>query len=119
MININYLLHPSTCGYFCLKFILKKVKVINKRYMSLYEIGKILNANNYKYKAYKIKDIESIKDKCITLIKVNRISYHYVVVIRISDKYVYYYDPMFLFVRKKKIKKFISRWFNICLFYYR
>lgn len=119
MINVNYLLHPSTCGYFCLKFILKKVKVIDKKYMSLYNIGKILNDNNYEYKAYKIKDIKSINNKCITLIKVNKISCHYVVILKISDKYVYYYDPLFLFVRKKKIKKFVSIWINICLFYYR
>ncbi len=119
MINIKYLFHPSACGYFCLKYILKRVKVKDKKYMSLYDIGKILNENNYNYKAYKIRNIKSIKNECITLIKVNKLSYHYVIIKRISDSYVYYYDPLFLFIRKKKIKKFENIWFNVCLFYYR
>lgn len=119
MINLFYLFRFNTCGYYCLKYILKKVKVVNKKYMSLYEIGNILKSRGYFYNAYKNICLDEVKDECITLLKVNDFSYHYIVLKCVTLKYVYYYDPLFLFVRKKKRVKFEKKWFNTCLFYYK
>lgn len=117
MINFGYLLRKGSCGYYCLKHILKRVKCCEKRYLSLYKISEILKNNSYGCVSVRLNNVDDILFECLTLLKVNSISYHYVVLKRIKGKNIYYYDPLFLFVRKMKVNKFEKRWGKVCLFY--
>ena len=45
-----YLLHPSSCGYYCLKNVVKNRRIKRKSYMSLfYQTGRVEFFNLYKY----------------------------------------------------------------------
>lgn len=116
MINFRYLFHPSSCGYFCLKYIIGRVKEKRKGYLSLFELKEILIKYNYCCYCFRVKKIENIKNNCITLINVKN-SFHYIVIRKIDKKFVYFYDPLFLFVRKVKKISFVKKWSRICLFY--
>lgn len=116
MINVKYLFHFNSCGYYCLKHISKNIKIKRKGYMSLFELKKILCDYNYSCLCFKVDDLKYIKDKCITLVK-KKNSYHYIIICKIFNNFVYVYDPLFLFVRKIKKDKFIKWWSGICLSY--
>ena len=116
MINFIYVLHPASCGYYCLRKIVKRGNYKRVGYMSLYEIKEILMSYNYYCFCCKLKDLESVKKKCITMLKTKN-SLHYVIIKEVRDKYIYFYDPLFLFVIKKKKDWFLRKWNGICLFY--
>ena len=42
---------------------------------------------------------------------------HYVVVERVDENNVYYYDPLFINKRKVKKEKFLQRWSGYCCFF--
>ena len=116
MFNISYLLHPSCCGYYCLKRIIKKVKIKRIGYASLYEIKEELTKNNYYCFCCRVKGLESVKRECFTLLN-TKTNFHYVILKKVDDKFVYIYDPLFLFDRKMKKDKILKKWSKICLFY--
>lgn len=116
MINFRYLFHPSSCGYYCLKKVIKKRKIKRKSYMSLYEIKEELIKNNYYCFCYRVGNIESVKEECFTLLN-TKTNFHYVIIKRVYDKFVYLYDPLFLTNRRIKKDRFIRKWSKICLFY--
>lgn len=116
MINLRYVLHFSCCGYFCLKHIKQKGNFKRKSYISLYEMKEELVKHNYYCMCVIVKGFESIKDKCVTLLNLNN-SFHYVVIEKVVGDYVYFYDPLFLFVRKVRKSRFYRKWSKICLFY--
>ena len=116
MVNLNYLFHPSSCGYYCLKKIIKKGDFKRKGFMNLYEIKEELIKNNFYCFCCRVKRLENIKEECFTLVS-TKTNFHYVIIKRINDKFVYFYDPLFLVDRKVKKDKFIRKWSKICLFY--
>lgn len=118
MINLNYVFHFNCCGYYCLKYILKKEKINRVSYMSLYDLKCVLNKYDYSCYCFKVWCLDQVKKECITLVK-NKNSYHYVVIIEVKEKYVLVYDPLFLLLRKIKKDKFSEKWSKICLFYKR
>ena len=116
MINLGYVFHSSSCGYFCLRHVLKGYKVKRLGYMSLFDLKEVFMKHNYYCYCCKVMDLSNIKRECITLISVKN-SFHYIVIKSVCNNYVYVYDPLFLFVRRVKREKFIKRWRRICLFY--
>ena len=116
MINLRYVIHPASCGYFCLKHIICSRKFKRIGYMSLYDMKDVFTRNNYYCFCCRMKDLNNVKRECVTLINIKN-SCHYVVIKRISEKFVYVYDPLFLFERKLKKDKFMKKWSKICLFY--
>ncbi len=116
MINFRYVLHPTWCGYFCLKKIIKNVKVKKKSYMSLDEVCKILRMYNYSCVCLRVTELELVNKECLSLVK-KKNSYHYVIIKKVDDNYVYVYDPLWFFVRRKKKKSFLKKWSGICVFY--
>jgi len=116
MINIGYVFHPSSCGYYCLRYIIKRCKIKRIGYMSLYDLKEVLLRYNYYCFCCRVKELNNIKSECISMINIKN-SYHYVVVKCVNDKYVWFYDPLFLFIRKVKKEKFIRKWSKICLFF--
>lgn len=116
MINLSYLFHPSSCGYYCLKKIVKKGRFKRGGYMSLYEIKCELIKNNYYCFCCRVKDLDNVKGECFTLLN-TKTNFHYVIIKRINNHFVYFYDPLFLGVRRIKKDKFIRKWSKICLFY--
>lgn len=117
MINLGYILRFGSCGGYCLKYICKRRKYLKYRYLSLYSVSEFLVKEGYCCSCVRVNSVKDILFECVTLIRVNEISYHYIILKRISDKYVYYYDPLFLFEKKCKINKFINKWAKVCLFY--
>ena len=117
MINLGYFFNFGSCGYYCLKHIIGKFKCDNKKYMSLYEVSEILKKNNYACISVRLSSVDDILFDCITLMRVNKLSYHYIILKKIKNKYIYYYDPLFLFVRRMKVSKFNKKWSKVCLFY--
>lgn len=118
MINFYYLINFLECGHFCIKYILKKdnkkmICTYNKSMMNLRLIRDVLNEYYKEVIWYKNVNIDAINWRCISLIKIKEKYYHYIVIERIKGDYVYYYDPMFLFLRKKTKKKFIKKWSNL------
>lgn len=116
LVNLGYLFRPTCCGYYCLKYILGKVKCY-KSYMSIKEISDVLKKYNYSCICVRVKGVEDIKFECISLIKVGENGFHYVVLKKIKGDYVFFYDPLFLFIRKMKVSVFCKKWSKICLFY--
>ena len=116
MINLMFVFMPGSCGYFCLKHILNK-RIDRSFYMSMYSIKEELVKYGYYCVGLKIKNISDIRRECLTLIKSGKKSYHYIVIKRVTNKFVFYYDPLFVNFRKKKIEKFVDKWSSICLFY--
>ena len=84
--------------------------------MSLYEIKKELVKQNYSCLCFKIKDVNNIKNCCVTLMNVKE-RYHYVIIKKVENECIFIYDPLFLCTRRVKINKFIKKWSGICLFY--
>lgn len=117
MINLGYLFSFGKCGCYCLKYVFKKTISCKKRNMSLCEMSLLLKENGYDCFCCRVNEICDIFLECISLVKVNKSKLHYVVLKKIVGKYIYYYDPLFLFVRKKKIDVFVRKWSKICLFY--
>ena len=54
-----------------------------------------------KVNCYKVSDICGVRGECISVIRTRNNSLHYIVIEKVSDGYIYYYDPLFLFTRKK------------------
>lgn len=124
MINFLYLINFLECGHFCIKYVLKKEKLENKvkyykKMMSFALVKKVLKEYFEFVEVYKVSELIDLKDKgrIITIIKKGKLL-HYVVIEMIKNDIVYYYDPAFLFIRKKKISEFNTFWFNYCCFYY-
>lgn len=86
-------------------------------YISLYRIKEILMDNNYYCSCFNVRDIDEVKGECLTLIGNGESIMHYIIIKRIDCKYVYFYDPLFIGIRRWKKHKFVSKWSNICLFY--
>jgi len=116
MFNLNFILSPGSCGYFCLRHILKK-KIKKEFYLSLHRVKEILSERGYSCLCLKIYDIKFIKKEYLTLVKSSDNSLHYIVVKKVKKGYVYFYDPLFVFVRRKKIANFLQIWSKICLIY--
>ena len=116
MINLLFVLMPGSCGYFCLKYIIKE-KIDRDFYMSMYRIKEELIKYGYYCVGLKIKNIYEVRKECLSLIKSGKKSYHYIIIKKVTDKFVFYYDPLFVNIRKQKIEKFVGKWSNICLFY--
>ena len=86
MINLGYFFNFGSCGYYCLKHIIGKFKCDNKKYMSLYEVSEILKKNNYACISVRLSSVDDILFDCITLVRVNKLSYHYIVLKKIKNK---------------------------------
>ena len=84
--------------------------------MNLYNIKKILNENGYYCVCLKIYNIKDVYCECLTLIKTSK-NNHFVVIKKINENYVFFYDPLYVVIRKWKKERFIKRWVNICLIY--
>ena len=66
--------------------------------------------------ATKVKSLENVKRECVTLM-FTKTNFHYIVIKQVTCSHVYFYDPLFLFVRKMKKDRFLKKWSKICLFY--
>ena len=71
----------------------------------------------FKTNSKSFESLNDIKKECITLIRSGKDSWHYIIIEKIVGDFVYFYDPLFVRLRKKKLKKFVERWSCICLFY--
>lgn len=124
MINFCYLFRFLECGNFCIRYILRKEKLkkkvrYNKQMMSIGLIKRVLKEYFLFVECYKAKNIEDLR-KCgrfITMISFGKKRLHYVVVEKIVGDYVFYYDPMFLFLKKSKKEEFYKKWNKICCIY--
>ena len=114
--NLRFIFNPGSCGYFCLKYILKK-KIVKQSYISLCKMKEVISSNGYYCSCLRLKNVTDIKTGCLSLIETKNNGKHYIVVKMIKKGKIYYYDPLFLLVRKKKIEYFIRKWSGICLFY--
>lgn len=127
VINFYYLLNFLECGHFCLRYVFKKEKIepcveYPKQMMSMRLLRDILKEYFEYVKCYKVEDgIEHFIDyrPFVTLIEKNGKYKHYVVVERIEDEYVFYYDPLFIKLRKKKVEYFNQIWSKECCFYFK
>ena len=124
MINFLYLFNFLECGHFCIKYILKKEKIkaraiYRRKMMSFALVKKVMKEYFCNVEVYKVSELESLSNKkrIITIIKRGKFL-HYVVIERIENNMIYYYDPLFLSLRKKKIGDFNRIWFNYCCFYH-
>lgn len=77
----------------------------------------ILISNGYYCSCVKVNNIFAVKGTCITLIKNKDGSNHYVVIKKLKTKNIWFYDPLFVCIRRMRITKFIKKWSNICLIY--
>ena len=116
LVNLRFIFNPGSCGYFCLRYILKK-QIKKESYMSLWRVKEILSNDNYYCSCLRLETIYDLKRECLTLINTGGNSKHYVVIKKVAKNKIWYYDPLFLFLRKKKIGRFVKKWSNICLFY--
>ena len=116
MFNLRFIFSVGSCGFFCLRRIMKK-SVNCERYISLDKIKNILNANGYSCYCVKVRDIKAINRECLSVLKNRDNSFHYIVIVSVSDNRVIYYDPLFVNLRKVKISSFLKKWANICLLY--
>lgn len=87
--------------------------------MTLFRGKEILNKFGYYCSCLKINDVENVDCQCLSLIKSDKRSLHYVVIINVKKGCVYYYDPLFVNIKKKKIVEFVKKWSGICLIYTR
>lgn len=117
MLNFRYLFSVGECGYFCVRKIVGKCKIENKKYMSLYEIKDNLNKKGYWCEGRLIDAINGVVGQCVSIVKKGKFNYHYVIIKRVTNKYVHIYDPLFLGVKRVKKERFIKKWIKICLFY--
>ena len=62
-------------------------------------------------------NIDKINTRCVSLVKLGENKYHYIVIESIKNEIVYYYDPIFLFIRRVKKKKFIKKWSKMVCIY--
>lgn len=87
--------------------------------MSLYEISQILEHAFFSTRSFKCDNINYLNhnQKYISLVKVKDF-FHYIVILKHDEKYVYYYDPLYINKRKKDKKVFLNKWSYICLEYY-
>ena len=122
MINFYYVINFLECGHFSIKYFLrkdnKKAKVCyDTKMMSLRLTRNVLKEYYKEVVWYKNVNIDDIKNRCVSLIKVRNKYYHYIVIERVDKDVVYYYDPLFLFLRKKCKHKFIKKWSKLVCFY--
>ena len=122
MINLIYLINFLECGHFCINYVLKKEKKpkncsYEKCMMNLRLIRDVLKEYFEEVNWFKNVNIEEIDNRCVSMINVRGKYYHYVVIEKIKGDYVFYYDPLFLLLRKEKISKFKKKWTNlVCLY---
>ncbi len=118
MINFYYLINFLECGHFCIKYYLKKDKkkvknVYDKTMMSLRLVRNVLKEYYGDVIWYKNVNLDEVNFRCISLIKVGKKGLHYVVIEKVRDGYVYFYDPLFIFLRKMKKERFKEKWSNL------
>jgi ABC-type bacteriocin/lantibiotic exporter with double-glycine peptidase domain len=122
MLNLFYVFNILECGHFCLKYILKKdgIKLdveYDKKMMSMGLIKRVLE-EYYLVECYQCSNLFFLPNRrFLTLIKVRGKYFHYVVVEKIENKQVFYYDPAFIGLRKIKKERFLKIWANYCCFY--
>lgn len=116
MINLRFIFSIGSCGFFCLRKIVKK-RIKIERYISLDRIKTILNDNGYSCYCVRVNDINMIENECLSVIKNKDNSFHYVVIKGIVNNKICYYDPLFVNLRKVRISSFLKKWTNICLLY--
>ena len=122
MINPVYFFKYLECGGFCIKYILKQDKKkldveYNPRLMPFGLIKRVLE-EYYLVKCYRVNRLKYLENgRCLTLVRVRNKFNHYVVIKKIENGMVYFYDPAFLFTRKFKEEKFKKVWINCCCFY--
>jgi len=122
MINFIYVINFLECGHFCIRYVLKKErkKVVcsyDKSMMNLKLIRDVLSEYFTDVIWYKNVSIDGINTRCLSMIKVRKKFYHYIVIEKVKRGYVYYYDPLFVFYRREKISKFSKKWTNmVCLY---
>lgn len=124
MINLYYLIKCLECGHFCIRYLLKKdnIKpnvVYDKQLMSLGLVKRVLKEYYLDVEWYVASDIKEIKDKFrfITLIKIRENCYHYIVVEKIDSDSIYYYNPLYIGLKRSKISKFMKKWSHYCCFF--
>ena len=123
MINLIYIFKFLECGKFCINYVLKKEKIkrrvkYNGVMMSLGLIKRVMKEYFDKVGCYELdKNKLPNKSRFITLLKYGHNYMHYVVVEKIENDLVYYYDPLFITLRKKKKEKFIKKWSGYCCFF--
>lgn len=124
MINLWYVINFLQCGHFCVKYVLKKngenkSLVYEKNMMSLGLIRRILKEYYKECECYLVGDLNDIKDEknVITLIKVRNKFLHYIVILNVNERNVFFYDPLFLNKRKMKVEKFEKKWSKYCCIY--
>ena len=124
MINLLYIFRFLECGHFCIRYILRKEKVkkkveYHKQMMSMGLVKRVLSEYFSFVECYVAKSLEDLK-KCgrfITMINLRKNKLHYVVIEKVENDYVYYYDPIFIFLRKLKKDKFNKKWCKYCCIY--
>ena len=116
MFNLRFILNPGSCGWFCLRFILKK-NIKKKFYLSFYDMKSILNEEGYYCSCLRVKNLENIKGRCVSLIKNGEKEFHFVIILKVIKGVVYFYDPLYVGVRKKSVDSFSKKWMFMCLFY--
>ena len=112
------------CGHFCIRYVLKKDKkklnvYYEKQFMSMQLVCNVLKEYYPNVKCYRVTDLRKLEGKrrFITLLSVGKNRYHYVVVEKIENGMVFYYDPAFLFLKKDNLKKFSNKWSHYCCFF--
>ena len=115
MINFYYVINFLECGHFAIKYFLKKDKKKAKVCYDTKMMSLRLTRNALKeyYKEviwYKNVNVDEVNSRCISLIKVGKKYFHYIVIEKVVGNKVYYYDPLFIGLRKKNKKKFLKRW---------
>ena len=118
MINFYYLINFLECGHFCIKYYLKKDKkksvvFYDKQMMSLRLVRNVFKEYYKEVIWYKNVNIDEVNFRCISLIKVGKKYLHYIVIEKIKGDYVYYYDPLFLFLKKKRKNRFVKKWSSL------
>ena len=123
MINFLYLIKFLECGHFAICYILRKEKIKRKvKYngilMSMGLVKRVMEVYFNCVSCYMIYDVNDIGNRrVISLLKIGKSRLHYIVIERVKKGYVYFYDPLFINLRKMKIKKFEKKWSNICCLY--
>ena len=123
MINILYLFNIFECGHYCIKYILRKDKIklnlnYHRQFMNLNLVCKVLRHYYLKVECYRVNNVKNLlgTKRVLTLIQIAKKYNHYIVVEKIKNNKIYYYDPLFIGVRKMKLDKFEKVWVKCCCF---
>ena len=86
--------------------------------MSLNLVCKILRHYYPKVECYRVNNLKNIlgTKRVLTLIQIRKKYNHYIVVEKIKNNRIFYYDPLFIGIRKMKLDKFEKVWVKCCCF---